>query len=99
MTSDQNRATATSAAVFIVILSLISGHWSLKMGDRTLLLVTRGFRDALRIGYQARPDIFAKRIIKPEMLYERVVEVGERVRADGTVECPPTSPPSRPISL
>ena len=40
----------------------------------------------LRIAYQARPDIFAKEIILPEQLYERVVEVEERVRADGTVE-------------
>jgi 5-oxoprolinase (ATP-hydrolysing) len=55
-------------------------------GERTLLLITKGFRDALRIGYQARPKIFAKHIIKPEMLYERVVEVDERVRADGTIE-------------
>src|SRR5579872_6808800 len=60
-----------------------------RKGDRTVLLITRGFRDALRIGYQARPHIFAKQIIKPEMLYERVVEVGERVRADGTVEWAP----------
>ena len=57
-----------------------------RKGGRTLLLITRGFRDALRIGYQARPRIFAKHIIKPQMLYERVVEVDERVRADGTVE-------------
>lgn len=57
-----------------------------RKGDRTLLLVTKGFRDALRIGYQARPKIFAKQIIKPDMLYERVAEVDERVRADGTVE-------------
>jgi len=57
-----------------------------RKGERTLLLITRGFRDALRIGYQARPKIFAKHIIKPQMLYERVVEVDERVRADGTVE-------------
>ena len=57
-----------------------------RKGDRTLLLTTKGFRDALRIGYQARPKIFAKHIIKPEMLFERVAEVGERVRADGTVE-------------
>ena len=57
-----------------------------RKGDRTLLLITRGFRDALRIGYQARPKIFAKHIIKPDMLYERVIEVDERVRADGTVE-------------
>jgi 5-oxoprolinase (ATP-hydrolysing) len=59
-----------------------------RKGDRTLLLITKGFRDALRIGYQARPKIFAKHIIKPDMLYERVVEVDERVRADGTVERP-----------
>jgi 5-oxoprolinase (ATP-hydrolysing) len=57
-----------------------------RKGDRTLLLITRGFRDALRIGYQARPDIFAKEIVLPEMLYDRVIEVDERVRADGTRE-------------
>jgi len=57
-----------------------------RKGDRVLLLITKGFRDALRIAYQARPDIFAKEIILPEQLYERVVEVPERVRADGTVE-------------
>ncbi len=57
-----------------------------RKGERTLLLITKGFRDALRIGYQARPKIFARHIIKPDMLYERVVEVDERVRADGTVE-------------
>jgi len=57
-----------------------------RKGDRTLLLITRGFRDALRLGYQDRPDIFAKEIILPEMLYERVVEVDERLRADGSVE-------------
>ena len=60
-----------------------------RKGDRVLLLVTRGFRDALRIGYQARPDIFARRIVKPTMLYETAVEVDERVRADGTVEASP----------
>src|SRR5580658_3522923 len=57
-----------------------------RKGDRTLLLITKGFRDALRIGYQARPKIFAKQIIKPDILYDRVAEVDERVRADGTVE-------------
>ncbi len=51
--------------------------------------ITKGFRDALKIGYQARPKIFARHIIKPDMLYERVVEVDERVRADGTVEREP----------
>ncbi|MER9949814.1 hydantoinase B/oxoprolinase family protein [Mesorhizobium sp. M0047] len=57
-----------------------------RKGDRVLLLITKGFRDALRIAYQARPDIFAKEIILPEQLYERVIEVNERVRADGRVE-------------
>ncbi len=60
-----------------------------RKGDRTLLVITKGFRDALRIGYQARPKIFARQIVKPDMLYERVVEVDERVRADGTVERAP----------
>ncbi|MBZ9986242.1 hydantoinase B/oxoprolinase family protein [Mesorhizobium sp. BH1-1-5] len=57
-----------------------------RKGDRVLLLISKGFRDALRIAYQARPDIFAKEIILPEQLYERVIEVNERVRADGCVE-------------
>jgi 5-oxoprolinase (ATP-hydrolysing) len=60
-----------------------------RKGERTALLVTRGFRDALKIGYQARPNIFAKKIIKPEMLFEHVAEIDERVRADGTVEQAP----------
>ena len=57
-----------------------------RKGERTLLVTTKGFRDALRIGYQARPKIFARHIIKPDMLFERVIEVDERVRADGMVE-------------
>ncbi|WP_192243547.1 hydantoinase B/oxoprolinase family protein [Mesorhizobium silamurunense] len=57
-----------------------------RKGDRVLLLTTKGFRDALRIAYQARPDIFAKEIVLPEQLYERVIEIDERVRADGCVE-------------
>ena len=60
-----------------------------RKGDRTLLLITKGFHDALKIGYQARPKIFARHIIKPDMLYERVAEVTERVLADGTVEQEP----------
>jgi 5-oxoprolinase (ATP-hydrolysing) len=59
-----------------------------RKGDATLLVITTGFNDQLEIGTQARPDIFAKRIVKPEMLYARVVEADERVRADGTVERP-----------
>lgn len=56
-----------------------------RKGERTLLVITRGFRDALRIAYQNRPRIFARRIELPELLYERVVEVDERITADGTV--------------
>ncbi|MCX4976156.1 hydantoinase B/oxoprolinase family protein [Streptomyces sp. NBC_00620] len=56
-----------------------------RKGERTLLVITRGFRDALRIAYQNRPRIFARAIELPELLYERVVEVDERIAADGTV--------------
>ena len=60
-----------------------------RRGERTLLVTTRGFRDALEIGYQARPKIFARNIEKPEQLYSAVVEIDERVLADGTVEAAP----------
>ncbi len=59
-----------------------------RRGDRTLLLITQGFRDALRIGYQNRPQLFARHIILPELLYERVAEVPERVSAQGEVLVP-----------
>ncbi|MBQ1000170.1 hydantoinase B/oxoprolinase family protein [Streptomyces sp. RK62] len=60
-----------------------------RKGERTLLVITQGFRDALRIAYQNRPHIFVRRIDLPELLYERVVEVDERIAADGTVLRPP----------
>jgi len=56
-----------------------------RKGERTLLVITRGFGDALRIGYQNRPRIFDRHIVTPQMLYERVVEVDERITADGEV--------------
>ena len=56
-----------------------------RKGDRTALITTKGFRDALRIGYQARPHIFDRHIVLPEMLYETVVEIDERVTASGDV--------------
>lgn len=52
-------------------------------GERTVLVITKGFRDILRIGYQNRPDIFALHIKLPEMLYEQVIEVTERCSAQG----------------
>jgi 5-oxoprolinase (ATP-hydrolysing) len=56
-----------------------------RAGERTALVITKGFGDALRIGYQNRPRIFDRRIVLPEVLHERVIEADERVRADGTV--------------
>src|SRR3954449_3383639 len=56
-----------------------------RKGERVALAITRGFGDALRIGYQARPDIFARHVVLPTMLYERVVEIDERVGVDGEV--------------
>jgi 5-oxoprolinase (ATP-hydrolysing) len=56
-----------------------------RAGERTALVITRGFGDALRIGYQNRPRIFDRQIVLPEQLAERVIEVDERVTAEGTV--------------
>ncbi len=59
-----------------------------RKGEPVALAITRGFGDALRIGYQSRPDIFARHILLPEPLYSRVIEVDERVTADGTLLIP-----------
>jgi 5-oxoprolinase (ATP-hydrolysing) len=59
-----------------------------RKGDPTVLVITRGLADQLRLAYQNRPELFARQIVLPEMLYSRVVEADERVRADGTVERP-----------
>ena len=56
-----------------------------RAGERTVLVVTRGFADALRIGYQNRPKLFVRRIELPSLLYERVVEADERIGAHGDV--------------
>jgi 5-oxoprolinase (ATP-hydrolysing) len=56
-----------------------------RKGERLALAITRGFGDALRIGYQARPDIFARHIVLPSMLYERAVEIDQRVGVNGDV--------------
>src|SRR6266851_8975167 len=54
-----------------------------RKGERTVLAITRGFADALRIAYQNRPKLFVRRIVLPSMLYERVIEIDERVGAHG----------------
>src|SRR5271169_6195952 len=59
-----------------------------RKGERTVLIITRGFRDALRIATQARPRLFDRHIVLPEMLYERVVEASERVGAHGETILP-----------
>src|SRR5882724_9148618 len=59
-----------------------------RRGERTVLVITRGFRDALRIATQARPRLFDRRIVLPEMLYERVIEAKERVGARGELIAP-----------
>jgi len=59
-----------------------------RRGAPTVLAITRGFADALEIGYQHRPKLFARRIEKPRPLYERVVEIEERVAAEGDVLTP-----------
>ncbi|MDX9835073.1 MAG: hydantoinase/oxoprolinase family protein, partial [Desulfobulbus sp.] len=59
-----------------------------RSGEPTLLVITRGFGDALRIGYQNRPELFARHIVLPELLHERVIEVDERVDAAGLVVVP-----------
>ena len=56
-----------------------------RKGEPTVLVITKGFGDALRIGYQNRPDLFALHIQLPEMLYSRVIEVEERLDARGQV--------------
>ena len=59
-----------------------------RKGERTLLLITKGMRDLLRIGFQNRPKLFDLNIELPELLYEDVVEVEERISADGDVIFP-----------
>ena len=59
-----------------------------RKGEPTVLVVTEGFRDALRIAYQNRPRLFDHRILLPEALYDRVIEVPERMAAHGATVCP-----------
>jgi 5-oxoprolinase (ATP-hydrolysing) len=65
-------------------------------GERTALVITKGFGDALRIGYQNRPLLFARHIVLPELLYERVIETSERVAAQGKVLTPLDAAALRP---
>ena len=57
-----------------------------RKGDRVALITNEGFADALRIGYQTRPELFNRHIVKPSMLFEQVHEVTGRITADGREE-------------
>ncbi len=59
-----------------------------RKGEPVVLAITRGFGDALRIGWQSRPDLFARHIVLNDQLCDRVIEIDERVRADGTLDRP-----------
>src|SRR6266566_2067940 len=59
-----------------------------RKGEPTVLVITRGFADALRIAYQNRPRIFDRDIVLPELLYSRVIEASERLDARGRVVLP-----------
>ena len=58
-----------------------------RKGERTLLVITKGFKDALKIAYQTRPKLFDLDVILPEQLYEKVIEVDERINAHGKILC------------
>ncbi len=59
-----------------------------RKGEPTVLVITRGFGDALRIAYQNRPRLFDRRIVLPELLYSRVIEADERIGASGEIVVP-----------
>ena len=59
-----------------------------RKGEPVVLAITRGFGDALRIGWQSRPELFARHIVLSEQLHDRVIEIGERVRSDGAIDRP-----------
>ncbi|AFY30734.1 hydantoinase/oxoprolinase family protein [Calothrix sp. PCC 7507] len=79
-----NKSIPTTAIEVVKMGTTVATNALLeRKGDRVVLLITKGFKDALRIGYQNRPHIFARQIILPTMLYEQVIEVDERYNAHG----------------
>ncbi|UCC14012.1 MAG: hydantoinase B/oxoprolinase family protein, partial [Gammaproteobacteria bacterium] len=79
-TADCGRIEAVKMGTTVATNALLERH-----GEPTVLVITRGFRDALRIGYQERPRLFDRHIRLPENLYCRVIEAHERVDRDGNV--------------
>ncbi len=66
-----------------------------RKGERVLLVITKGYRDLLRIGYQTRPRLFDLEIKRPDLLYEDVIEMDERLDADGGIVRPLDETPLR----
>ncbi|MFD1612357.1 hydantoinase B/oxoprolinase family protein [Sphingomonas tabacisoli] len=75
-----DRITAVKMGTTVATNALLE-----RAGEPVVLVVTRGFRDMLRIGYQARPELFARNIVLPDRLESRVIEADERVNAEGVV--------------
>lgn len=84
-----NEAISTQQIIAVKMGTTVATNALLeRKGDDTVLFITKGFKDALQIGYQARPQLFNRHIVLPELLYGRVEEVEERVMADGTIDVP-----------
>ena len=79
----KNRISAVKMGTTVATNALLE-----RKGERTALVITRGFGDALRIGYQNRPRLFDRHIVLPEQLYSHVIEAEERLSADGDVLVP-----------
>ncbi|CCQ73612.1 hydantoinase B/oxoprolinase family protein [Magnetospira sp. QH-2] len=93
---DSDKALPTEAIDAVKMGTTVATNALLeRRGDRTVLVTTRGFGDALRIGTQARPDLFARHVVLPDLLHERVIEADERIAADGTILCPLDEPSLR----
>ncbi|GKZ28562.1 hypothetical protein AbraIFM66950_009453 [Aspergillus brasiliensis] len=86
---DQKLTTADFGSVSIRMGTTVATNALLeRKGERVALLITKGFKDALRIGTQSRPKLFALNIQRPDVLYEDVVEVDERVTIEGYQQNP-----------
>src|SRR6185436_8420707 len=84
-TPDDGAIDATRIAEVSMGTTVATNALLERKGARTLLITTRGLRDQLRIGYQHRPKLFVRRIDLPPPLYSRVIEIDERVTAQGEV--------------
>ncbi|WP_292487140.1 hydantoinase B/oxoprolinase family protein [Methanohalobium sp.] len=86
-----NDATVPADKINVIKMGTTVGTNALleRKGEKTVLVITKGFKDTLRIGYQNRPDIFALEIKKPQQVYDCVIEVPERYNAEGQVINPP----------